>query len=48
MEPDSVKQKVKEKETLNMLTENDLEHCFEQWEIRMERCRDILKGRVVY
>lgn len=27
-------------ETMNMLTENDLKHCFELWKIRMEKCRD--------
>lgn len=33
---------VKEKATEVMygLTENDLQHCYEQWKIRMERCRD--------
>ena len=33
---------VKEKATEVMygLTENDLQHCYEQWKIRMERCVD--------
>lgn len=33
---------VKEKatEVMNGLPENDLQHCYEQWKIRMERCRD--------
>lgn len=35
---EAVKQKATE--TMNMLTENDLKHCFEQWKIRMEKCRD--------
>lgn len=34
----AVKQKATE--TMNMLTENDLKHCFEHWKIRMEKCRD--------
>jgi len=25
---------------LNSLTQVDLQHCFRQWKIRMERCRD--------
>jgi len=25
---------------LNSLTQDDLQHCFQQWKIRMERCRD--------
>jgi len=28
---------------LNSLTQNDLQRCFQQWKIRMERCRD--RGR---
>lgn len=35
---EAVKQKATE--TMNMLTENDFKHCFEQWKIRMEKCRD--------
>ncbi|XP_025161989.1 uncharacterized protein LOC109503976 [Harpegnathos saltator] len=37
---------VKEKTACVMkeLTEEDFQHCFEQWKIRMERCRD--KGEV--
>jgi len=33
---------VKEKATqlLNSLTQYDLQHCFQKWKIRMERCRD--------
>jgi hypothetical protein len=33
---------VKEKamEVMYGLTENDLQHCYEQWKIHMERCRD--------
>ena len=25
---------------LNSLSQDDLQHCFQQWKIRMERCRD--------
>ena len=25
---------------LNSITQDDLQHCFQQWKIRMERCRD--------
>ena len=25
---------------LNSLTQDDLQHCFQQWKIHMERCRD--------
>lgn len=25
---------------LKELTEDDFQHCFQQWKIRMERCRD--------
>lgn len=37
---------VKEKEArvLKELSEKDFQHCFKQWKIRMERCRD--KGGV--
>jgi len=33
---------MKEKATqiLNSLTQDDLQRCFQQWKIRMERCRD--------
>jgi len=27
-------------ELMNKLSEDDLQHCFQQWKIRMERCRD--------
>ena len=32
--------KAKETQLLNSLTQDDLQHCFQQWKIRMERCRD--------
>jgi len=32
--------KVKTAELLYSLTPNDLQHCFEQWKIRMQRCVD--------
>ncbi|EFN68500.1 Histone-lysine N-methyltransferase SETMAR, partial [Camponotus floridanus] len=32
--------KAKATEVLNSLTEADFQHCFQQWKIRMERCRD--------
>ena len=35
---DAVKAKVAE--VMKGLSEDDLKHCFEQWKIRMERCRD--------
>ena len=35
---DAVKAKVTQ--LLNSLTQDDLQHCFQQWKIRMERCRD--------
>jgi len=25
---------------MNKLSEDDLQHCFQQWKIRLERCRD--------
>lgn len=34
---DTVNQKATE--TMNMLTENVCQNCFDQWRIRMERCR---------
>jgi len=27
-------------ELMNKLSEDNLQHCFQQWKIRMERCRD--------
>jgi len=27
-------------ELMNKPSEDDLQHCFQQWEFRMERCRD--------
>ena len=40
--------KAKATQLLNSVTQNDLQHCFQQWKIRMELCRDrggfILKG----
>ena len=35
---DAVKAKVTE--LMNKLSEDDMQHCFQQWKIRMERCRD--------
>ena len=32
--------KAKATQFLNSLRQNDLQHCFQQWKIRMERCRD--------
>jgi len=32
--------KAKAMEVMNKLSEDDLQHCFQQWKIRMERCRD--------
>ena len=32
--------KAKATQLLNSLTQNDLQHCFQQWKIRMERWRD--------
>ena len=32
--------KAKSTELMNKLSEDDLQHCFQQWKIRMERCRD--------
>jgi len=32
--------KAKAMELMNKLSEDDLQHCFQQWKIRMERCRD--------
>ena len=32
--------KAKATQLLNSLTQDDLHHCFQQWKIRMERCRD--------
>ena len=32
--------KAKATQLLNSLTLDDLQHCFQQWKIRMERCRD--------
>jgi len=32
--------KAKAAELMNKLSEDDLQHCFQQWKIRMERCRD--------
>jgi len=32
--------KAKATQLLNSLTQDDLWHCFQQWKIRMERCRD--------
>ena len=32
--------KAKATQLLNSLTHDDLQHCFQQWKIRMERCRD--------
>jgi len=32
--------KAKATELMNKLPEDDLQHCFQQWKIRMERCRD--------
>jgi transposase len=32
--------KAKATQLLKSITQDDLQHCFEQWKIRMERCRD--------
>ena len=32
--------KAKATQLLNSLTQDDLQHCFQQWKIRMERCTD--------
>ena len=32
--------KAKAMEFMNKLSENDLQHCFQQWKTRMEWCRD--------
>ena len=32
--------KAKGTELMNKLSEDNLQHCFQQWKIRMERCRD--------
>jgi hypothetical protein len=32
--------KAKAMDLMNKLSEDDLQHCFQQWKIRMERCRD--------
>ena len=32
--------KAKETELMNELSEDDMQHCFQQWKIRTERCRD--------
>ena len=32
--------KAKATQLLNSLTQDDLQHCFQQWKIRMERCWD--------
>jgi hypothetical protein len=32
--------KAKAMQLLNSITQDDLQHCFQQWKIRMERCRD--------
>ena len=32
--------KTKATEVMNMVSENDFQHCFQQWKIRMERCID--------
>ena len=32
--------KAKATELMNKLSEDDLQHYFQQWKIRMERCRD--------
>ena len=33
--------KAKATELMNKLSEDDLQHCFEQWKIHMELCRDL-------
>ena len=32
--------KAKATQHLNSITQDDVHHCFQQWQIRMERCRD--------
>ena len=32
--------KAKATEPMNTPSEDDLHHCFQQWKIRVERCRD--------
>jgi len=32
--------KAKATQLLNRITQHDLQHCFQQWKIRMDRCRD--------
>ena len=32
--------KAKATQLLNSLKQDDLQHCFQKWKIRMERCRD--------
>jgi len=32
--------KAKTTEPMNKLPEDDLQHCFQQWKIRMEQCTD--------
>ena len=32
--------KAKATQLLNSLTQDDQQHCFQQWKIRMEQCRD--------
>ena len=32
--------KAKATQLLNNITQDDLQHCFQEWKIRMERCRD--------
>ena len=32
--------KAKATQLLNSITQDDLQHCFQQWKIRMEQCRD--------
>ena len=32
--------KAKAMQLLKSITQDDLQHCFQQWKIRMERCRD--------
>jgi len=38
--PSSPRQKKAMAELMNKLSEDDLLHCFQQWKIRMERCKD--------
>jgi hypothetical protein len=32
--------KAKAAELMNKLSEDDLQHCFQQWKMHMDRCRD--------